>query len=57
MSDFHRASPEMAWLCDYVYAELQMNQLKPKIVIEVLTESCVGCETQYMWTEYILWVV
>ena len=28
MSDFHRPSPKMAWL--HLYAELQMNQMKPK---------------------------
>ena len=31
----------------YVYAEKQMNRLKPKIFIKIQTESCVGCGTQY----------
>ena len=30
----------------FVYAELQINRLKPKTNIQILTEKCVGCGTQ-----------
>ena len=36
------------WLC-YVYAELQINQLKPNVVIKLKSESCFGCGTQYIF--------